>query len=239
MTGTSLYKELLIIVFLCLLFGCGPDHRQFPPVAQHTSGGGPGTYVIQPGDILDIKFFYNQELNETVTVRPDGMISLQLVDEIQAAGLHPSELDDILTQGYSLELREPAITVIVRSSEGRRVYIGGEVNRQGLIPLVGNVTPLQAVLSSGGFKESAAPEAALVIRKGPQNRPIHMAMDLRAELAGPTAAPSYFLQPNDIVYVPKSTIARANTFVNQYIEQLLLFRGINLGFSYQTNYNKD
>ena len=57
-------------------------------------------YSIQPGDQLDIKFFYNPELNETVTVRPDGMISLQLVDEVKTAGLKPSELDELLTKKY-------------------------------------------------------------------------------------------------------------------------------------------
>ena len=93
----------------------------------------PFVYTIAPGDQLDIKFFYNPELNETITVRPDGMISLQLIDEIQAAGLQPAELDQKLTDLYSSELRKPVLTVIVRSFTRQRVYVGGEVTTPGLI----------------------------------------------------------------------------------------------------------
>jgi protein involved in polysaccharide export with SLBB domain len=91
----------------------------------------PALYIIQPGDQLDIKFFYNPELNENVTVRPDGLISLQLVDEVHASGLTPAQLDDLLTQKYSRELKKPMVTVIMRSFTMQRVYVGGEVNRQG------------------------------------------------------------------------------------------------------------
>ena len=120
----------------------------------------PPVYSIQPGDQLDIKFFYNPELNENVTVRPDGVISLQLVDEIHASGLTPAQLDDLLTQKYSHELKKPMITVIVRSFAMQRVYVGGEVNRQGFVNLTAGMTPLQAVLEAGGFKETADPEAS-------------------------------------------------------------------------------
>jgi polysaccharide export outer membrane protein len=190
-------------------------------------------YLIQPGDQLDIKFFYNPELNETVSVRPDGKISIQLVDEVQAAGLSPSQLDAELTKRYAEELRKPVITVIVRSFTGQRVYVGGEVNRQGLIDLTGGMTALQAVFNAGGFKETAKLEGALIIRKGPDNRPIPLPMDLKKALYGGTAGAGFQLQPYDIVYVPKTFIAEANKFVNQYIERLLLFRGVSLGFSYE------
>ena len=179
--------------------------------------------------------FYNflHRLNETVTVRPDGKISLQLVDEVQAAGLTPSKLDDMLTQKYSSELKKPMITVIVKSFEGQRIYVGGEVNRQGLITIAGNMTPLQAVLNAGGFKETASPESAIIIRKGPENKPVPIAMNLDEAMHGKSGSADFLLQPDDVVYVPKSAIAKANKFVNQYIENLLLFRGVSLGFSYE------
>ena len=135
----------------------------------------PFVYTIAPGDELDIKFFFNPELNETITVRPDGMISLQLIDEIQAAGLQPAELDQKLTDLYSRELRKPVLTVIVRSFTRQRVYVGGEVNTPGLIELSGGLTALQAVFQSAGFKETADPAETLVIRKGENNQPIPIA----------------------------------------------------------------
>jgi protein involved in polysaccharide export with SLBB domain len=142
----------------------------------------PFVYTIAPGDELDIKFFYNPELNENVIVRPDGKISLQLIDEIQASGLQPAELDQKLTDLYSRELRKPVLTVIVRSFTGQRVYVGGEVNRQGLITLQPGLTALQAVFQSGGFMETAQPAETLIIRKGPDSKPVPLRIDL-AEVA--------------------------------------------------------
>ena len=189
-------------------------------------------YLIQPGDQLDIKFFYNPELTETVVVRPDGKISLQLVDDVQAANMTPEQLDEDLTRQYAKELRQPVVTVIVRAMAGRPIYVGGEVARQGLATLSSGMTALQAVINAGGFRETADPQSTIVIRKGSDNRPIPIRVDLNAISAG-NGGMDFKLQPHDIVYVPKSAIAKANKFVNQYIEELLLFRGVSLGFSYE------
>ena len=229
----------LITLIFAVLVGCASQQSNVVPetaaLAPPPRSTQPAPYFIQPGDQLDIKFFYNPEINETVTVRPDGKISLQLVDEVQAAGLKPLELDDELTKKYAYELKKPMITVIVKSFGGQRIFVGGEVNRQGLITIAGNMTPLQAVLNAGGFKETANPESAMVIRKGTDNRPVPIQMNLMDAMQGKTGSADFLLQPDDIVYVPKSAIAKANKFVNQYIEDLLLFRGVSLGFSYEVH----
>ena len=228
---------VLLTVTLGFLSACA---SQLPNVGSKsavltTSPHKPQEYRIQPGDQLEIKFFYNPELNETLTVRPDGKISLQLVDDILAAGLKPSELDDDLTKKYATELKKPSITVIVKSFGGQRIFVGGEVNRQGLITIAGNMTPLQAVLNAGGFKETASPENTLIIRKGTGNKPVPIPINLENAIRGKFRDANFLLQPDDIVYVPKSPIAKANKFVNQYIENLLLFRGVSFGFSYEIN----
>ena len=226
---------VLAILLFSLVWGCS-SHRNALNNNTHSSAPEPPTaaeYLIQPGDQLDIKFFYNPELNETVSVRPDGKISLQLVDDVQAAGLSPSQLDDFLTLEYGKELKKPLVTVIVRSFSGQRVYVGGEVNSQGLINLMNGMTPLQAIFNAGGLRETAKLEGTIVIRKGPDNRPIPIAVDLKKALYGGSQGEGFQLQPYDIVYVPKTFIAEANKFVNQYIERLLLFRGVSLGFSYE------
>ncbi len=192
-------------------------------------------YIIQPEDQLDIKFFFNPELNETVTVRPDGKISLLFVDEVQAAGLKPSELDDVLTKKYANRFAKPDLTVIVKTFAGQRIYVGGEVNKEGLQILSGRLTPLQAVINSGGFKETANAKNTLVIRKGPGNTPIPIRLNLAELMKGKVIQEPFLLQPDDIVYVPKSGIAKANQFVNQYIVDLLLIRGVSLGFNYELN----
>jgi polysaccharide biosynthesis/export protein PslD len=238
MMKKNLIGGVALLVSL-LMLGCASQNQNIMPAeaAALTAvpSAAPAPYLIQPGDQLDIKFFYNPELNETLTVRPDGKISLQLVDEVQAAGLKPSDLDEILTRKYSQELKKPSITVIVKAFGGQRIFVGGEVNRQGIMTISGNMTPLQAVLNAGGFKETASPENAIVIRKGPGNKPVPIAMNLENAMHGKSGTADFLLKPDDIVYVPKSAIAKADKFVNQYIENLLLFRGVSVGFSYEVH----
>jgi len=232
----------LAVLAPLLMLGCASQNSNMiaaksaaAALTEAPAEAAPAPYLIQAGDQLDIKFFYNPELNESVTVRPDGKISLQLVDEIQAAGLKPADLDELLTQKYAHELKKPAIAVIVKSFGGQRIFVGGEVNRQGLVTISGNMTPLQAVLNAGGLKETASPGNAIVIRKGPGNKPIPIAMNLEDAMHGKSGSADFLLKPDDIVYVPKSAIAKADKFVNQYIENLLLFRGVSFGFSYEVH----
>ena len=120
---------ILATLLLLAMISCATSQPAVTPaeVQMKSEPQKPAPYVIHAGDQLDIKFFYNPELNESVVVRPDGKISLQLIDEIQAAGLQPAELDQKLTDLYSRELKKPVLTVIVRSFTGQRVYVGGEV----------------------------------------------------------------------------------------------------------------
>ncbi len=222
-----------------LLVGCAARgamlNQQATAALESTETKNPAEYRIHPGDQMDIKFFFNPELNETVLVRPDGKISLQLIDDVQAAGLTATQLDEELTRRYAQELRKPAVTVIVRTFTGRQVYVGGEVGNPGLINLGLGMTALQAVINAGGFKDTARPGAVIVIRKGPDNRPMPVRVDLDQALDTESAEGDFPLQPQDIVYVPRTWIAQANLFVKQYIQDLILYRGISLGFGYQIN----
>lgn len=239
----TIFKKLKRIISTALLIlpviftlGCNKAEivkQELPANVSNSVTSEP--YRIQPGDELAIKFYYNPELNEQVTVRPDGKISLQLIDEIVAAGLEPQQLDQNLVERYRKQIRQPTLTVIVVSSASRRIFVGGEVSQPGVTPLIGDMTPLQAIFNQGGFKETASPEASLVIRKGTDNKPVTIRVNLKASMDGITNEQPFFLRPHDIVYVPKSEIAKANKFVDQYIQQLLLFRGVNFGF----NINKE
>lgn len=226
---------LIPAVIIFLLIGCGSTQEipSFNELDKAPEEKIPRAYLIQPRDQLEIKFFYNPEFSDTVTVRPDGKISLQLIDDVQAAGKSPSELDKILTHEYAKELKDPRITVIVRSFTGQQVFVGGEVNTQGVVELTTGMTPLQAVINAGGLKETAKPEETIVIRKGDDNHPIPIRIDLEKSFYSKNDGMPFQLMPFDIVYVPKSAIAKANKFVDQYIQKLLLFRGFDVGFGYE------
>jgi len=191
-------------------------------------------YRLQPGDEIEIKFFYNPALNERLVIRPDGKISLQLIDELFVAGITPSELDKVLTNRYASEIKEPDLAVIVRSFIGQRVYVGGEVSAPQLIPLMGRMTVLQSIFRAGGFKDTAHPGSVIIIRKDAENRPFGIKVDVNRVIKGEEGARDLDLLPYDIVYVPKKTIAKVNLFVDQYIRKNI-FVYTHFGFSYELN----
>ena len=233
----SVMTATILTALAALIVGCGSKRSSVNPVnneahaAVFAKSQEPREYRIHAGDELDIKFFFNPELNEAVPVRPDGKISLQLIGEIQAAGLTPSELDSMLARLYARELRQPVVVVIVRSFTGEKVYVGGEVGRPGLIDLTAGMTGLQAVINAGGFLNSAKLDAVLLIRKGPQDAPVPIWLDLAQIMDGEGVDGDVQLQPSDIVYVPKTWITKANLFIRDYIQGLLQFRGVHLGFN--------
>jgi polysaccharide biosynthesis/export protein len=184
-----------------------------------------GEYVLQPGDELDVRFYYNPELNLSVLVRPDGRISLPLADDVQAAGLSPSALTQALRAKYERELRRPEITVIVRSFNAQKVFVGGDVAAPGVIQVVGPLTVLQSVTQAGGFRETARIGEVLVIRRNPAApaSPIVIPVDISAAIDGSKPNQDIGLIPYDIVYVPKSPIANVNKFIDQYIRQNIPF----------------
>ena len=109
---------------------------------------------LGPGDVLDFKFFYNPELNDSQTVRFDGKISLQLIGEVMAQGKSPLELQEEISKLYASQLRRPEATVIVRSLANRRVYVGGFVRTPGLIEMRTRLTALEAIMQAGGWKSA-------------------------------------------------------------------------------------
>jgi polysaccharide export outer membrane protein len=188
-------------------------------------------YILQKGDVLEVKFFYNSELNDKVTIRPDGRISLQLVNEIQAFGLTPAQLNKILTEKYTRFLNNPEVAVIVKEFAGQKIYVGGEVLTPGEFTLTSNMTALEAIFQAGGFRETAKPASVIIISKGPQNTPVNRTVDLQNLMAGGPAVREVYLKPFDVVYVPKTSIAETNKFVDQYIRNLIPIN-LNAGFSY-------
>lgn len=211
-----------------------------PPI--RTAGAGPAaaplpSYLLQPGDSFDVKFFYSQELNESVVVRPDGRISLQLVGELQAAGLEPGELERELRVRYGKVLRDPSVTVIVKQVQPQRVFVAGEVRSPGEVVLQPNMTALQAVSRAGFFTRDAEARNVVVLRYRGSEGPEFIVLDLKAMMdAANGAARDVVLLPMDIVFVPQTQIAGLADFFGRYVNNIVpLWR--NLGFSmvYYTN----
>lgn len=188
-------------------------------------------YKINVGDTLDIKFYHNPELNETVIVRPDGRISLQLVQDVMVSGRTPDELRKVLMEGYKSEVRKPEIVIIVRTFNNNKIYVDGEVLKPGMLPLLGEMTVLQSVASAGGFKETARLEEIIVIRKGKDGKPGALTVNMKPVIDGTDIAQDFALAPNDIVFVPRSSVANVNLWMEQYIRKNIpLPVGLGIGY---------
>lgn len=219
-TLDDLRRPLSALLVVGMVAGCGSVVRNPTPIPAATRVTDL-SYMIEPGDELDVRFFYNPELNEQVTVRPDGAISLPLVGKVRAAGRSVDDLEAGLRSQYANELRQANITVIVRGFAGQRVYVDGEVGQPQMVNMVGNLTAMQAISSAGGLTADSKLEEVVVIRRGPGEvaQPIVIPLNLQRVLEGTDTQQDISLQPYDIVFVPKTPIARINQWVNQYIRQ--------------------
>jgi len=175
---------------------------------------------LVPGDVIEVKFFYTPELDVTQTVRPDGKIALQLIGEVKAQGKTPAELRDELLKLFTPHLKASEITVIVRSFRDRRVFVGGQVMTPGIVEMPGKMTLLEAIMEVGGFDLRQAEVRNVVVIRHKGGQRYGHALNLKASLAGEETQP-FFLEPKDIVYVPRTKIARVNQWIDQHISKLI------------------
>ncbi|MBP1747623.1 MAG: polysaccharide export protein [Deltaproteobacteria bacterium] len=222
-------KMVILSAFFALtilLVSCAPNSVMNPvsisQMNQQSQAYPQKEYIIAPGDILDIKFLNNPELNEIgVTVRPDGRISLQLAPEIKAAGLAPNQLREQLNQKYSADVKKPDVNIVVRSFSDQKIFVDGEVVLPGLVELKGPTTVMRAISQARGLRETARISNVIVIRKDFEGNPMATNINLAKVINGTDMAQDIHLMPYDIVYVPKSNIARVNKFVDEYINRVV------------------
>lgn len=124
----------------------------------------PPGYVIGPDDVLSVVFWRDKDMSVEVAVRPDGRISLPLLNDVQAAGLTPPQLRDRLTDEAKRYVEDPNVTVMVRQINSRKVYVTGEVVKPGPYPLTGPTTVLQMLATAGGLREYADEKNIVIVR---------------------------------------------------------------------------
>lgn len=172
---------------------------------KHASGSqvieNDAAYKIGPQDVLRIDVWKEPEISRTVPVRPDGKISLPLLNDVQAAGLTATELSGVLTEGLKKYINNPQVTVGVTEINSRRVYVTGEVTRPGALPLLPNMTVLQGLSSTGGFTQFARVKNIYVLRTidGKQQK---LPFNYKEVLNGHNPVQNILLQPGDVIVVP-------------------------------------
>ena len=155
-------------------------------------------YRIGPEDILDIVVWKTPELARTVQVRPDGRISLPLINDLQAAALTPMELQAALTKGYLRFIADPEVSVIVKEVHSRKVSVIGMVKTAGRFELPSQATVLDALALAGGFADFAKRDRILVRRRDGTS----LLFNYSKVLDNPEAKDNILVQPGDIIIVP-------------------------------------
>ncbi len=226
----SAFTRFAALAVTLLIAACGtnPSLKNAAPLASLPQPTALQEYLIQPGDNLDIRFFYNPELNEQQQVRPDGRISLQLVGEQAVAGHTPHDVEMMLRNQYSRDLKQPEIAVIVRGFGGQKAYVDGEVGHPGMVDLTGGLTALQAVAQAGGATKTGETDSVILIRRV-NGKPTAVQLNLKSAIEGTDIGQDIQLRPYDIVFVPRSAIANVNIFIDQYFRSNV---PIPFGFGY-------
>ena len=161
----------------------------------------PADYVIGPEDVLSIVFWREKDLSADVVVRPDGKISLPLLKDLQAAGLSPDQLTEVLVKAAAKYVSQPNATVMVKEINSRKVFVVGQVAKPGTFPLAGDLTVLQALALAGDVLEYAKATKITVVRvEGGEER--RFPFNYKEVVKGKNIAQNIRLKPGDTIIVP-------------------------------------
>lgn len=170
-------------------------------------------YRVSQGDILQIDFPLSPEFNRTVTVAPDGYITLMAVGDVYVRGLTVPELRQTLRKAYSGVLHQPIISITLKDFQRPYVVVGGQVGKPGKYDLRGQTTVLEALQIAGGISDSARHSQVLLFRHVSSDWVEVKKLDVKRMLRGQDLAENIELQAGDMLFVPKSTIAKIARFI--------------------------
>jgi polysaccharide export outer membrane protein len=195
--------------------GAIKENKQLAPVEFYS---GEFTYIIGPGDILEINVWRHPDLRTQAKVRPDGKIAFPLIEDIYVCNLTPLALKKEIAQQISRIIRDPEVIVNVIGFESKKYFVLGEVYRPGVYPFEGRVRVIEAISRAAGYKEdTAALKSIIVIRRGYTANPKAIRVNILNVIRKGDISQDIFLEPGDIVFVPKTFIANLNKFIDQFL----------------------
>ncbi|MGO8792266.1 MAG: polysaccharide biosynthesis/export family protein [Terriglobia bacterium] len=235
MISKMTFLHAVILLGLVALSAGADDQKQQPPAqtdpvmnalshgVDHIDGvGSPSSsglehrgarYEVENSDVLDLQFEFTPDFNQTVTVQPDGFVTLKEIGDIQVQGKTVPEIKEKLQQAYSKILAKPEVTVYLRDFNKPYFLALGQVARPGKYDLRGDTTVAAAVAMAGGFTQEAKHSQVLVFRRVNDNWSSVTKIDLKHMLKSRTLNEDLQLHPGDMVYVPQNTISKIKAFV--------------------------
>ena len=183
-------------------------HAQAPTFAEHDS-----RYRIQADDIIEIHYRYTPEFDQSVTVQPDGFVTLQIVGDVKLQGLSLEQAKTALTDKAKLRLKDPEMTLILKDFEKPYFVVAGEVSTPGRYEMRGSLTAVQAIAVAGGFKTSAKHSQVLLFRRISADTGKTQILNLRAAMAAPDSEFNTEVRPGDVLIVPQNVVSKIERYV--------------------------
>ena len=199
-------KNLLILAFFVpSIFSHAQDKKPADKPAQAAApaagrGSGGDSYVIGPSDVLTVTVWKEPTLSGSILVRPDGMISVALLGDVQASGLTPLQLADQIATKLKKYIQDPNVSVVISQIHSKVVYLLGEVVKKGPVEMTPGMTLLEAIASAGGLTDYANAKKMYILRNeaGTQQKiPVHYKEALKGD-----SAFNLVLKPGDTIVVP-------------------------------------
>jgi len=193
-------RRTIVLFLVSLLWAAGTVRAQATNVK--TVSTALDDYVIGPEDQLSIVFLTTRDMSVDVVVRPDGKISLPIINDVRAAGLTPDELRQAIMDAAKRFVQDPTATVLVRQINSRKVFITGTVSRPGSYPLNAPTTVLQLIATAGGVTEYADPKRIVVIRTTGAQQQTVFDFNYNDVVNKRRMEQNIWLRPGDMVVVP-------------------------------------
>lgn len=194
--------RVAILSALLLLTSLTNGSTAAPAPPAGTSPVAPDNYILGPGDQLEVNVFGEPDLTRMVTIKPDGVIALPLINQVTAAGKTAAQLEAELARRYAQYLKTPSVAVLVRQFRMNPVYVMGEVSKPGRYDLIYDMTFLDALTLAGGATDRANLDGAQLVRV---ENGKSKAIPIKANqmIQGKAATPNLKLQTGDLIYVPR------------------------------------
>jgi polysaccharide biosynthesis/export protein len=204
-------KSLLLLIAICFLSSAAVAIAQQAPPRLTTVTE--ERYRLQPGDVFEVQFRYSPEFNQTVTVQPDGYVSLEVGGDLKVAGLTIEQARLAILKKASARLQDPVATIVLKEFQKPYFVIAGEVNLPGKIEMRERVTALQAIMLAGGMKEAARSSQVVVFRRINTDTAEVKLLNLKDIRRTSDLENDLTLQPGDMVFVPRDKISKIERFM--------------------------
>jgi polysaccharide export outer membrane protein len=205
-------KSLFLLIAICLLTSASAaiaQQQRAPRLTTVTEE----RYRLQPGDVLEVQFRYSPEFNQTVSVQPDGYISLEIGGDLKVAGLTVEQTREAILKRASARLQDPVATIVLKEFQKPYFVVSGEVNTPGKIEMRERVTALQAIMLAGGMKEAANSGQVVVFHNINSDTAEVKLLNLKSIRRTADLENDLTLQPGDMVFVPRDKISKIERFM--------------------------